>query len=362
MILLATFYFLTICFVINFIFLHITYPIFFRLGYIDSPGARKIHDKDVVLSGGIGIIGTLITAVLIHTIIIIVYKEKFSNFIFLQKLPKHLFLQETYITPIFVLAGGAAIWFSGIIDDLNKQKDNVVLKFITQLLVAVSIVHLAGIQLNFFSWDLLNKIFSVLWIIGITNSFNLLDNMDGLSAGIATISALVLLGLAILQSQFLTAIFLGAYIGSMCGFIPHNFRNKRKIFQGDSGALFSGYILGTTTLLQSSTLGIHNALFSILIPIIIFAIPICDTFSVILYRIINKKKIWVGDTNHLSHRLVRAGFSQTKAVFILYLLTFLLGLGSTIALVTPWPFSLIALFQSLVTILLLLLITFQRPS
>ena len=184
----------------------------------------------------------------------------------------------------------------------------------------------AEVHTDFLLLEPLNILVSLLWVIGITNAFNLLDNMDGLSAGVATIASFVLLLNAWLLGEFFIALVLTAFIGSLLGFLLFNW-HPASIFLGDCGSLFIGFMLAALTLLERFVTHAPSTYFPVLMPVIVLALPILDTTTVVLIRLREHRPIYVGDSRHLSHRLVSLGMSRPLAVATIYLISLGLGLG-----------------------------------
>jgi UDP-GlcNAc:undecaprenyl-phosphate GlcNAc-1-phosphate transferase len=200
--------------------------------------------------------------------------------------------------------------------------------------VAVAAVA-AGWEATFFlpiPW--LTKILSVLWIVGLINSFNMLDNMDALSGGVATICSLFLAAVACAfapnplsgEPQYFLGAFLLVLAGAILGFLKLN-RPPAKMFMGDGGAYFIGFLLATTTL-SITFVGDNTPKTAIFVPLCILAVPIYDTISVVTIRLRNHVSPFVGDKNHYSHRLVALGLSKTQAVATIYLTTAICATGA----------------------------------
>ena len=175
--------------------------------------------------------------------------------------------------------------------------------------------------------DALDVVVTLLWIVGMTNAFNLLDNMDGLSAGVALVASAVFLVNAWVLGEFFISLLLLAFIGSLLGFLFYNY-NPASVFLGDCGSLFIGYVIASLTLLERYVSHASSTLFPVLMPVLVLAVPIMDTATVILIRLREGRPIYVGDRRHLSHRLVALGFSPRTAVLFIYLVTLSLGLGA----------------------------------
>jgi UDP-GlcNAc:undecaprenyl-phosphate GlcNAc-1-phosphate transferase len=225
------------------------------------------------------------------------------------------------IKPLLPLAlGGMAIFILGLVDDLfniNPQH-----KLVGQVIIA-SVLVIFGFQVNWFESMTANLVISIFWIVGITNAFNLLDNMDGLSAGIAFIAGLFLFLSQVasgLQSIIPAVLFLSVFLGALLGFLIYNFY-PASIFMGDSGSLLIGFLLaGLTTEASGLMVGPQSGhlVFVLAIPILILFIPILDTAFVSLMRKLSGRPISRGGQDHSSHRMVAIGFPERTAVLMLY--------------------------------------------
>lgn len=225
------------------------------------------------------------------------------------------------IKPLVPLALGClAIFLLGLADDLfdiNPQH-----KLVGQIIIA-SLLVIFGFQVNWFTSRTANLVISIFWIVGITNAFNLLDNMDGLSAGIAFIAGLFLFLSRLfsgLESVVPALLVLSAFLGCLLGFLIYNF-HPASIFMGDSGSLLVGFLIaGLTTEASGLMVGRQSGhlVFVLAIPILILFIPILDTAFVSLMRKISGRPISMGGQDHSSHRMVAIGFSERTAVLTLY--------------------------------------------
>ena len=270
--------------------------------FVARPRDDRWHKRPTSLLGGVSIFLTLMVVWLIASVAI--------GF-------------DASFRPLFPLALGCiAIFLLGLTDDLfeiNPQH-----KLVGQIIIA-SILVIFGFQVNWFESMTANLVISIFWIIGIINAFNLLDNMDGLSAGIALIAALFLFLAHIyisppVNSSFPALLLLSVFIGTILGFLFYNF-NPASIFMGDSGSLLIGFLLaGLTTEASGLMVGPQSGhLVSVLaIPILILFVPILDTTFVSLMRKLSGRPISVGGRDHSSHRMVAIGFSERTAVFLLY--------------------------------------------
>lgn len=347
----------------SYLLLRLTRGLFCERGFLDQPGQRKIHQTAIPPSGGIGIMIALMLITGLHLALLDPFKEFLVRLEIFRYNPSLFTPHEGLNKLVAVFAGGVLIWISGLLDDLNKDRDMALFKFSIQLAAASTLVLLGDLRISFLPWDWANILVSLLWITGVTNAFNLLDNMDGLSAGTALTTSIALFLSAFIQGQYLVCFFMATLAGSLCGFLPHNFNQKKKIFLGDNGALFLGFMISSITLFEDFAAQSSNSLYPILIPLLVLTVPLADTFTVIITRIKNRKPVWVGDTNHLSHRLVRAGFNNYQAVALLCLINLSCGLGSVVLLEVNPLMSMVVVLNNLVSFLLLfLLILFKKKA
>ena len=258
-----------------------------KLNILDMPRESRWHRQPVALMGGVGI---------------------FTGFVLVTLLRVHLTRQV-----LVLLLGGGAIFALGLLDDLLGTHPGV--KFSIQVVVALAVACF-GVAIRILPYRWLNIALTTLWIVGLTNALNLLDNMDGLSSGITTVAALVILGLSLQRGEALAALLSSVLAGVCLGFLRYNF-NPAKIFMGDCGSLFLGYMLAMLTVLggwqHSSPLVV-----TLMPPILILGVPIFDTTLVTIVRLKNGRKPWQGGKDHSSHRLVSIlGGNERGAMLIL---------------------------------------------
>ena len=231
---------------------------------------------------------------------------------------------------ISIILGGTIIVMGGIIDDLRELNPKA--KFLFQI-VAGLILIIGGVKIEFvtnpFSRDItlldlrwLSIPITLFWVVGITNTVNFIDGLDGLSSGVAMISSLTLMIVAGRFGYSNIIVLSAAMAGACLGFLPYNF-NPAKIFMGDTGALFLGFMLAAITIegVMKSV-----ATIAIVAPILILSVPIFDTTFAIFRRLLNGQSIVAADKGHLHHRLLNRGFSQRKSVLILYSISAAFGL------------------------------------
>ena len=165
---------------------------------------------------------------------------------------------------------------------------------------------------------------TILWLLTVINAFNFMDNMNGLCAGVGAIGALLFALIAAASGQYLVAITGFLMCGALAGFLPWNFPNARA-FLGDAGSHLVGYLLAVMAILPHFYTRQNPRPFAVLAPLFVLAIPLADLAQVSLFRTLKGKPFWIGDTNHLSHRLTRAGLSRTRAVLVLWLAAAMIG-------------------------------------
>jgi UDP-GlcNAc:undecaprenyl-phosphate GlcNAc-1-phosphate transferase len=329
-----------------------------RFGVLDRPGPRKVHDGAIPRLGGVAVF-TAFTAVVLGgyaaALPALLGSPSASSLLgaALAMLGEAHTVQAKLVG---MLAGGALVFVVGLADDALGSRFPVAAKAAGQVLAAAVVVA-SGVRTSFMPGDALDVLVTVLWIVGMTNAFNLLDNMDGLSAGVACVAAAVFLLNAWTLGEFFISLLLLAFIGSLLGFLLYN-RHPASIFLGDCGSLFIGYVIATLTLLERYVSHASSTLFPVLMPVLVLAVPIIDTATVMLIRLREGRPIYVGDRRHLSHRLVALGFSPPTAVLFLYLLTLALGLGAVNLPDATVGESAVILLQSLGIVALVLILLF----
>jgi UDP-GlcNAc:undecaprenyl-phosphate GlcNAc-1-phosphate transferase len=293
-----------------------------RLSILDRPAARKIHAQPTPLLGGAAIALAQVAGLLAGG------------------------AMDRVI--LSILAGAVLLLGMGLHDDRDPR--GVGLSWRLRLLVqggAAAFAVVAGVGTSVLPWLWLTLPITLLWIVGITNAFNLLDNMNGLSAGVAAVAGLTLalLGARYAEvgpEQLPTAISAAALAGACLGFLPYNFRSR--VFMGDAGSLYLGFTLAALAALGSW----HNPSTptAVVIPLLVLAYPIFDTTLVVILRLRRGQSPVVGGRDHSSHRLVHLGLGRVEAVLLIYL--FSLSHAFTALLVSSVTFrlSLLALAGS----------------
>ena len=330
-----------------------------RYGVMDAPGPRKVHQTPTPRIGGIAVWAAFTTVVLVGYVgVPIVSQIEWVRTNFAAPVAM---LQEAYRVEsklIALLVGAALVFVVGLLDDVLGSRFKVGWKAAGQVLAAVVLVA-GGVRTDFLYYDWLNIAVTLVWVVGITNAFNLLDNMDGLSAGVALIASLVLLLNAWLLGGFFMSLVYVALIGSLLGFLVYNW-HPASIFLGDSGSLFIGFVLASLTLLQRYVSNASSTYFPVLMPVLVLALPILDTTTVTFIRIRERRPIYVGDSRHLSHRLVSLGMKPGLAVFTIYLISLGLGLGAVGLAHANLVHAFIILLQALAVVAVVLILLFYE--
>ena len=282
----------------------------FRVGAVDVPrDARRMHDHPIPRMGGLAIFFGFILSVLIF-------------------LP---------LTPELrgMLLGAVVIVILGILDDIFALP--ALPKFFVQIGAAlIAVLH--GNRIDFLSnpnvfskdpfWELgwLAVPITVLWIVGITNAVNLIDGLDGLACGVSTISSMTMLVIALSVAEPDVAVLMGALSGACIGFLPYNL-NPAKIFMGDTGSTFLGFVLAVVSI---QGLFKYATIISFAVPFLMLGLPIFDTCFAILRRVSRGQSPMKPDRGHIHHRLIDMGFTQKQAVAVLYIISAILGLSAVV--------------------------------
>jgi UDP-GlcNAc:undecaprenyl-phosphate GlcNAc-1-phosphate transferase len=288
-----------------------------RHQHVDDPGHRKIHDTPVPLAGGFAVLTGILLPLGIGAVLL-----KFG-LVKVSAASAIVHGVDRRATELAVLAAGAvAITILGWLDDRHELK--ALPKFIGQILIALAVAAACKRITLFVHSDIFSYAITVLWILVVINAFNFMDNMNGLCAGLGAIGALQFAVIAAAQGQYLVAITGFLMAGALAGFLPWNFPHARA-FLGDAGSHLVGYLLAVMAILPHFYNVQHQRPLAVLAPLFVLAIPLLDIAQVSLYRTLNKKPFWLGDNNHLSHRLTRLGLSRTKTVLLLWLLAAAIG-------------------------------------
>ncbi len=296
-----------------------------KYNFIDYPTERKAHLKPTPLLGGVSIFCSFWIVVLLGVLSAQFPGRELLASSSAQRLIAGVVSMSSKILGIF--AGSIVILIVGLIDDRLDLMP--IKKFFGQFLAALILMKLGLTISLFYELGILGYVVTFIWILLIINSFNFIDSLDGHCAGVALISSIMFFWITQIINQPMVGFFLITFIGVLIGFMPHNFK-PAKIFLGDNGSLFLGYMMASFTLLCKYQ-GPRFSPVTFFIPVLIFAVPIYDTLSVVVVRTIRGIPFWTGDRNHFAHRLVKLGMSERVAVIFSYFVELTIGL---IALLT----------------------------
>ncbi|MEX0777551.1 MAG: MraY family glycosyltransferase [Phycisphaeraceae bacterium] len=330
-----------------------------QLGVVDEPedraaGGRKWHARAVPNLGGVAIFwGVMLPVLLGLAAAWAVPPQDWTGPA--AALVDHLpgVRRQTPLILAVVLAAGV-LHVLGLVDD--RKRLGPLLKLIVQLAVAGVLVGAFGLRVfelldTYFgaAGAIASGILTVLWIVVITNAMNMLDNMDGLSAGVGAIIAALYLAANLLGGQWFVAAMAALLLGALIGFLAFNFP-PASIFMGDGGSLVLGLLLAIISI-RTTYVGVPtpdavvgpSRAYGVLMPLVVMAIPLYDFVSVVIIRTLTGKSPFVGDRNHFSHRLVRKGLTEKRAVIVIWLCTLATGLGGVmLGRLEAWQAALVA--------------------
>ena len=280
-----------------------------RTGALDKPDARKVHVRPIPRIGGIGIYAAFMVSILVQLV-------------FVELTP------EFMMSLIGLMVGGTIIVAIGIIDDYCDLPAKV--KLLGQILAAVVLVVGFDVRIDFITDPLGDFIYlelfaipaTIFWIVGLTNTVNLIDGLDGLAAGVSSIAAITIFLVAMEEGIPFVAMVTVALAGAAVGFLYYNF-NPARIFMGDTGSMFLGFMLAGISVVGAVK---SAATIALIVPILALGLPILDTTFAIVRRMRNHRPIFKPDKGHLHHRLLAHGFTQKQAVLLMYVVSALFGL------------------------------------
>ncbi len=319
---------------------------------LDHPHGRKSHKQSTPLLGGVGIFLTFYI-ILFFIFLIYLFSSDFREALPGSSMFNFLGL-GSFQKVIGIMSGGLIIFLLGLVDDIKAL--NPWLKLTGQIVSAIILVY-SGIRIEMFYFSnwLLSSLVTIAWIVLLTNSLNLLDNMDGLCAGSSFICALAFFFCIQPYDEFLIRLLLMIFAGSVAGFLFHNISPAR-IFMGDAGSMFCGFFLATIGVLGTFHLEGTPSRVAILAPAVILSIPLFDTFSVIYLRWKNKQPIMLGDKRHFSHRLVELGMTPRQAVEFIWLVGIISGISAVFLPMLSFNFSILIILQVLGIYILIVLL------
>jgi UDP-GlcNAc:undecaprenyl-phosphate GlcNAc-1-phosphate transferase len=301
-----------------------------KMGIYDVPVGRKNHGEPIPYLGGAAIYLSFMGIIAIHMGLLDILAARIG---FIAKIAENLHYsaafgeEPAYKRALGIVIGGTLIFIVGLIDDLFTLRAR--WKLLAQIAAGLFVVYF-GVRLHLFiEHELLASAVTVVWIVFVINAFNFMDNMDGLCAGVAVIAALIFFLVVFPLNQTLTAAVLLVVAGITLGFLFYNF-NPARIFMGDAGAMFLGFILASLTVAGTFYMTDQTSRWGLLTPIFVLGVPIFDTIGVVYLRFRAGLPIHVGDNRHFSHRLVHLGMSKRDSVIFIYLVAVSVGLGATL--------------------------------
>jgi UDP-GlcNAc:undecaprenyl-phosphate GlcNAc-1-phosphate transferase len=298
------------------------------LGLVDRPGGHKVHEMPKPLGGGVAIFWSIAIVMLLGVAAVQFADGRILSFYSNSQTMRDLIAGARSHVPLSLGLLGAmlAMHLMGMIDD--RRALGALPKLLLQLLISGAVVLIFDMRaltaldhLGLGRWP--SVVITMMWIVAITNAFNFLDNMDGLSAGVAAVCTTAFLVTTLSIQQWFVAATLSMLLGSLLGFLIWNFP-PASIFMGDSGSLVIGFVLGVLTIrttFLARGADFRAGWYGVLAPLIVMALPLYDLVVVSMIRLSRGKSPFVGDTNHFSHRLVARGMSRRTAVLCLYLVT-----------------------------------------
>ena len=290
-------------FILGLLFIPLAMKAALKTGIVDKPNTHlKKHKAPVPYLGGVAIY--LAFAIPVIAAKIIMHQELYGV--------------------IGILAGATIMMIMGLIDDIKNLKP--VTKLAVQLIVALIILKV-NMHIKFMDNNLLNMFITVLWVVGVTNAVNLIDIMDGLAGGVTAVASLAFFAVAFLSGRVNDMVPAIALFGALAAFLVYN-RPPAKIYMGDSGSLFLGFMMAALALNESYS---RNNYIAVLSPIVILGVPIFETFMLIVIRLSKGILPIYGTNDHLAQRLVMIGLTKPQAVLFLVTLTFILSVMAVIS-------------------------------
>lgn len=283
-----------------------------KTGALDAPDARKVHKKPIPRIGGLAIYIGFMAAMLL-------------------KLNFGVLTSEVANGIKGLLIGGTLIVLLGVIDDYKNLPAKV--KLLGQIVAACVVVYF-DVRIDFITDPFGDYLYleylaipaTIFWIVGLTNTVNLIDGLDGLAAGVATIASITIFMVALQQEVSIVALITAGLAGAAMGFLYYNF-NPARIFMGDTGSMFLGFILAGISVIGAVK---SAATIALIVPILALGVPIMDTTFAIIRRYRGGVPIFKPDKGHLHHRLLDLGFTQKQAVLLMYIISVLLGLSAVV--------------------------------
>ena len=305
-----------------------------KTGAMDAPDARKVHKKPIPRIGGLAIYAGFMAA-------IIFVAARFG------------FDAESIKETVGLTLSGSLIVAVGLIDDYKNLPAKV--KLLGQIIAAAVLVLIFDVRIDFVTDPFGDYIYlewfalpaTMFWLVGLTNTVNLIDGLDGLAAGVAAIASFTILLIALEQNFILVAVMTAALAGAAVGFLKYNF-HPAQIFMGDTGSMFLGFMLAGISVTGAVK---SVATIALIVPIFALGLPILDTTFAIVRRVRGGVPIFKPDKGHLHHRLLSVGFTQRQAVLLMYVISALFGLSAIALTAVSYQIAVLILFVVIVAII-----------
>ncbi len=332
-----------------------------KTGFVDRPGGHKGHDAPVALGGGIALAVAICGPILLGTLVAWMVQGDAPPAWFPALLRPHLSGIASKLPVVLALMGCAGLLFVvGLVDDRRPLGPGP--KFVAQFAVAIFTAWFIGIRVVEALPPVVSIAATVLWIVLITNAFNFLDNMDGLSVGVAAIAAAIFAVTSFRAGQVFVPVMALVMVGSLGGFLLFNF-SPASIFMGDAGSLVIGYLLSVLTILTTFYDPAQDLRpLGIVVPLVVLAVPLYDVISVVIHRLHAGDSPLRGDRRHFSHRLVQRGMTPRGAVLTIYLATAATGLPAIVLPRVDWANAVLLLVQCLCVVVMIAVLEHAKPD
>ena len=298
-----------------------------KTGAMDAPNARKVHKKPIPRIGGLAIYAGFMASIIFVVI-------------------KYGLDAEMIRETVGLVLSGSLIVALGLVDDYKNLPAKV--KLLGQIGAAAVLVLFFDVRIDFVTDPFGDYIYldslaipaTMFWLVGLTNTVNLIDGLDGLAAGVAAIASFTILLIALEQGFILVAVMTAALAGAAVGFLKYNF-NPAEIFMGDTGSMFLGFMLAGISVTGAVK---SVATIALIVPIFALGLPILDTTFAIVRRVRGGVPIFKPDKGHLHHRLLSVGFTQRQAVLLMYVISALFGLSAIALTAVSYQIAALILF------------------
>jgi UDP-GlcNAc:undecaprenyl-phosphate/decaprenyl-phosphate GlcNAc-1-phosphate transferase len=292
-----------------------------RLGYMDKPSERKMHNEPIPYGGGVAILISLVIVVMVLVVMAkfkIMLPQSLSHFIDIE-----VILQDVRI--LFFLSGAVFIFALGLFDDIFEMPAKMKLFF--QMVIIGTVLYGSSTTMSFFIHNpVIGFIGTLLWVVLITNAFNLIDNMDGICAGVSIVTLLTHFVLLVSYQQNLVALLTVIVCAPLCVFMFFN-KPKAKVYLGDAGSLLLGYLIAILSIMSTYYReGQHLSTF--FTPLLVLSVPLFDVLTVMLIRYKLGVPFFKADKNHFTHRLKNLGFNANQVLISMMGITVVMGLGA----------------------------------